>query len=109
MKRIIFLLSLPFFLTSCYPEQGTSIVKLKGDESALPQDLKGLKIYKVFTEGNEYVRVGVIKNQVVSTQESVFKGKVWENIDVVMVNSPKQIYKVKSVLMENDSLIVFRK
>ena len=50
-------------LTSC-ADPGTTQLRLNGNESNLPDELKGLKIYSVATDGGHYVKVAILNNQI---------------------------------------------
>jgi len=105
----IFLVMISLTLTSCDDrETGKSRLILNGDERGLPSELKGIKIYYVQTDYG-VVRVGVLNNQVVSTQHNVHSGKTTRSEDLIVLNNTDTPIKVSSILMENDSLIVFRK
>ena len=66
MKKILTFLILLLTLTSC-EDKGVTRQTLTGDESNLPAELKGLKVYRVSCGEGDYVKVAVIDNQVVST------------------------------------------
>ena len=92
-------------LTSC-SDAGTTQIQLNGDESNLPDELKGLKVYSVATDGGHYVQVAVLDNQINSTTYKV--GKHTESL-VIVNKQDNKLIEVSSVLMENDSLIICRK
>lgn len=77
------------------------------DQNGMPDELKGLKIYRVPYEGGlSSVKIGVLNNQVVSTTYQ--QGKHTETI--IMVNQPSsKVINVSSILLENDSIIICRK
>ena len=92
-------------LTSC-EDPGTTQLRLNGNESNLPDELKGLKIYSVATDEGDYVKVAILNNQINSTTYTV--GKHTQSLILVNKQDGKLI-EVSSVLMENDSLIICRK
>lgn len=92
-------------LSSCV-EAGVTSKKLNGDEQNLPDELKGLKIYRVSTGGGNYVKVAVLDDKINSTTYQV--GKYQESIVIVNRQTDRAI-EVSQVLLENDSLIVCRK
>lgn len=94
-------------LFSC-SDAGTTQQRLNGDESTLPEELKGLKVYTVSTGGISEVKVAVLNGQVNSATYMV--GKVEETTIVVNKGeyNERTIY-VKEILSENDSIIVIRK
>jgi len=92
-------------LTSC-ADPGTTQLRLNGNESNLPDELKGLKIYSVATDGGRYVKVAILNNQINSTTYTV--GKHTQSLILVNKQDGKLI-EVSSVLMENDSLIICKK
>lgn len=95
-------------LQSCsYKEPGVTYSKLNGDEQNLPNELKGLKIYNVSLGSGEYVNVAVMNDEINS---STYKaGKSQYTTIIVDNNKNDKIKKVKEILMENDSMIMFRK
>jgi hypothetical protein len=108
MKKVIFILSLVIIsiLTSC-SDPGTSSQKLSGGEMNLPDELKGLKVYRVSTgELGGYVYVGIIDNGVNSMTYPVGKHMA---TTIIINKSDNRMIEAKEVLMENDSLIVIRK
>ena len=105
MKKILSILILLFLLTSC-EDKGVTRQTLTGDETNLPQELKGLKVYRVSCGDNEYVKVGILNNQVVSTTYQ--SGKHQQSVILVNKGTPRTI-NVESVISENDSIIVIKK
>ena len=105
MKKILTALILLLTLTSC-EDKGVTKQWLSGDESTLPQELKGLKVYRVSCGEGEYVRVGILNNQVISTTYP--SGKVQESIILVNKEVARTI-NVESIISENDSIIVIKK
>jgi hypothetical protein len=105
MKKILSILILLFLLTSC-EDKGVTKQWLSGDESTLPAELKGLKVYRVSCGEGEYVRVGILNNQVISTTYP--SGKTQESIILVNKEVARTI-NVESIISENDSIIVIKK
>ena len=66
MKKIITLITLIMTITSC-ADPGTHRVTLNGNESTLPDELKGLKVYNIATDNGSFVKVAVMNNQINST------------------------------------------
>ena len=105
MKKILTCLILLCLLTSC-EDKGITQQWLSGDESTLPQELKGLKVYRVSCGEGVYVRVGILNNQVISTTYP--DGKVQESIILVNKEVARTI-NVESIISENDSIVVIKK
>ena len=105
MKKILTALILLLTLTSC-EDKGVTKQWLSGDESTLPPELKGLKVYRVSCGEGEYVRVGILNNQVISTTYP--DGKVQESIILVNKEVTRTI-NVESIISENDSIVVIKK
>lgn len=107
MKKLITLITIILTITSC-SDPGSTRVTLNGNESTLPDELKGLKVYNVATDNLGYVKVAVLNNQINSTTYTV--GKTQQTTLIINNNqtTPKVI-QVKNVIMENDSLIICRK
>jgi hypothetical protein len=84
-------------------EPGTTIVLLNGTEAALPEELKGLKIYRVVYDSTDsYMDIAVLPGGSAgySTGNTVLVGNGWD--------SPKEI-KISSIVFENDSMVMARK
>lgn len=94
-----------FLLVSC-EDKGITKQWLSGDESNLPQELKGLKVYRVSCGDGEYVRVGILNNQVISTTYT--EGKTTESVILVNKQTTRAI-NVESIISENDSIVVIKK
>jgi len=104
MKKLLLTLGL-FTLLACSPE-GTTEIRLNGDEKTLPNELKGLKIYNVSLGNGDHVKVALLNNNINST--TYRDGKVDKTIIVVDKRNQKVI-NVEDIIMENDSLIICRK
>lgn len=105
MKKILTILILLLTLTSC-EDKGVTRQRLMGNESNLPEEIKGLKVYSVSCGNGEWVKVGVLNNQAISTTYK--SGKSTQS--VILVN--KEVVKtinVESIISENDSIIVIKK
>lgn len=94
-----------FLIVAC-EDKGVTSQKLTGDESTLPAELKGLKVYRVSCGEGEYVRVGILNNQVISTTYQT--GKVHQSIILVNKETARTI-NVESIISENDSIVVIKK
>lgn len=103
MKNIILLLFV-FFLMSC-EQAGTTSINLYGEEDKLPQELKGMKVYKVFVDGGNYVRVAVLNNQINSLTYPVGKSQQ----TTILSKETGKLVMVSNIISENDSIIVCRK
>jgi hypothetical protein len=91
-------------LIGCNPP-GHTTQQLQGDEASLPAALKGLKVYRVAVENGVYAYVGVMDEEVNSITTT---GK--HGFSTIIVREQQNAeYKVKSIVMENDTLIMFKK
>jgi hypothetical protein len=113
MKKILVLLILLLTLTSC-EDKGLTRQTLTGDESTLPAELKGLKVYTVSTGEGNYVKVAVLNHQAISTTYQ--SGK--HQHSVILVNKEVEFgagqvttrtINIESIISENDSIIVIKK
>ena len=93
------------FFVGC-EDAGTTRQQLSGNESELPEELKGLKIYRVSTENGGAVRVAVLNGNVNS---STYKAGKTTQSTIVVNKSNGKLIEVREVLVENDSLLVCRK
>jgi hypothetical protein len=109
MKKILTILFCIALLTISCEDKGVTSQRLTGDEPTLPAELKGLKVYRVSCGDNEYVKVGILNNQVVSTTYQ--SGKHSQSI--ILVNKENstsdRTINVESIISENDSIIVIKK
>ena len=92
-------------LSSCV-EPGTTEIKLTGAETTLPPELKGLKIYRVVTEGHT-VYVGSLNGQP-ATSTTYPSGKFQESLILVNEDAPRRI-TYQRIISENDSILVIQK
>jgi hypothetical protein len=105
MKKILLALILLLTLTSC-EDKGLTRQTLTGDESTLPAELKGLKVYRVSCGEGDYVKVAVLNNQAISTTYK--SGKHQQSVILVNKETERTI-NVESIISENDSIIVIKK
>jgi len=105
MKKILIVLILALTLTSC-EDKGLTRQTLTGDESTLPAELKGLKVYTVSTGEGNYVKVAVLNNQSISTTYK--SGKYSQSVILVNKETERTI-NVESIISENDSILVIKK
>ena len=106
MKNLIKLFAIAFiavFVLSC--SKGSTSVKLNGDESDLPPELKGLKIYSVST-GMGGVKVAILNNQVNSVTYPVGKSK---ETTILLNQKENKMIVAKDIIFENDSIVIVRK
>ena len=98
MKLLIALIAASLLLSCEAP--GTTKLTLKGDEDALPPELKGLKVYSVvYDSSGNCMNIAVLdRNNMVTTGNSV----------VLVDNSgwDKREIEIKKIIMENDSMII---
>ena len=108
MRNTIFgmlIIALLIFFNACTPGETTN--SLNGDESALPAELKGLKVYFVRISHGDGVYVAVKDNKILSTTST---DKIAET--VVNINdetSEIRNYRSSDILLENDSIVVIKK
>jgi hypothetical protein len=105
MKKILLALILALTLLSC-EDKGVTRQTLTGDESNLPAELKGLKVYTVSTGEGNYVKVAVLNHQAISTTYQ--SGKHQQSVILVNKETERTI-NVESIISENDSIIVIKK
>jgi hypothetical protein len=105
--KIVASLMLMFCLFSCGEPKGTTYQYLNGNEENLPPELKGLKVYWVYTDNNNHgVKVAVLNDEVNSLTYK--EGKI-QTSTIIINKQNNRIIEIKDILMENDSLIVCRK
>lgn len=104
MKAIIVILGM-LLMVSC-SDAGVTRKTLNGDESTLPDELKGLKVYSVSTGDGNYVKVAILDNKLNSTTYKVSKH---EESTIILNKEASNVVDVKEVVYENDSIIIFKK
>jgi hypothetical protein len=105
MKKILLALILALTLLSC-EDKGVTRQTLTGDESNLPAELKGLKVYRVSCGEGDYVKVAVLNHQAISTTYQ--SGKHQQSVILVNKETERTI-NVESIISENDSILVIKK
>jgi hypothetical protein len=109
-RTILIFISISLLISCGMKEDfvGDSTKTLDGNESNLPTEIKGLRVYSVKTK-NGWVNVG-IKDNVTSLNYDVQYGKTLRNETVILINKDNnKLIQVKEILMENDSMIVCKK
>ena len=104
MKKLFIILFFAIFAMSCTPA-GVTRQNLNGNESTLPPELKGLKVYTVDLGGLEYVRVAILNNDVNSL--TYYQGKTTQS--VIIITPDNRVIKADEIISETDEIIVIRK
>lgn len=102
MKKLFLTIATITLLISCQKSGETFDKNL--DQSKLPQELKGLKVYSVSLGGTEWVKVGLLPNYT-STSYTYKSGKTTNSMIVFRgqeIDSSRVVY-------ENDSIVIIRK
>jgi len=97
MKKI-FTYILLLSLISCN-DSGVSKIPLSGNEENVPEEIKGIKVFKVALSDGDFIKVVVLENDLdksISTKSS--------NKNTILIAKKK--YKIIS---ENDSILVLKK
>lgn len=106
-KALVILIGLALaFLISC-EDKGITRESLEGNETQLPPELKGLKIYDVSIGGGSYVKVGVLEDKMVSTNYQV--GKHRQSMIIIDRRGQERNVEFESIISENDSILVIKK
>jgi hypothetical protein len=102
MKLKLMIIALVIGVTSCN-DPGYTRLRLQGNETNLPEELKGLKVYTVAIDNGRYIEVAIMGDKINSTTYQ--SGKNTQSI-VILNKQDNKLIEVSSVLMENDSLII---
>jgi hypothetical protein len=109
MKKLLAILFIVSIVTISCSDPGTTEIRVHGNEPALPEELKGLKIYSVSDGYGSRIKVAVFKGQVVG--EEYRSGKY--SYDAVNIykqdGSISRGYPESNILLENDSILILRK
>lgn len=102
MKKISLLLALLALLlaAACSNPRETS-VENEELQSNLPQELKGLKVYTVYLKDGNYIKIAVLNNNIVATDQ--------QNGEVRNQNAIINQTDLNKVIFENDSIMIIRK
>jgi hypothetical protein len=106
MKTKILAILLGCLLLTACDEKGENHQYLNGNETNLPDELKGLKVYSVCVSPGNWVKVAILDNKIKST--TYMDGKFSESV-LIVDKSTGKIITVSSIIVENDSIIVARK
>ena len=110
MYKIVCLIALSLVLFTC-SDPGTTETLLDGERlQNLPEDLKGLKVYKVSLGESSSIMVAVLKDDMNSIQYK--SGKYTKDVIILedsWDSSEKREIPIKIIVMENDSIIVAEK
>lgn len=105
LKVITILFAFSILIFSCQ-SPGMTTKKLDGDENLLPEELRGLRVYNVSLNDGNSVKVAILNNELNSI--TGIKGKRNEST-IILNTETRNTIEVKEILMENDTLIIFRK
>jgi len=94
-------------LSSC-SDAGTTTLVVNGSESALPEELKGLKIYSVSDGSGNVIKVCCFGNRVLGTTYQSGKFKC-DAINIYNNDGSTRSYLATSIIVENDSILVIKK
>ena len=106
-KTLVILMGLSLSLLISCEDKGITRESLVGNETQLPPELKGLKIYSVSVGGGSYVKVAILNNKPISTTYQV--GKHSESTIIVDKTGEEKTIHVESIISENDSIMVIKK
>ena len=105
MLTILFLVSI--VAISC-SDPGTTRIRVHGTEPALPEELKGLKIYSVSEGNGRNIKVAVFQGQVVGTTYQNGKYQ-YDAVNIYKSDGSIRAYPESNIIIENDSILVIRK
>lgn len=106
LLAIIMITAIIIALSGCV--KGSATQRLSGDEPALPQELKGLKVYTVHTGGIGEIKVAILNGEVNSLTYPV--GKTEETTIVINKGHyDERVIEAEEILSETDEIIVIKK
>jgi hypothetical protein len=109
MKKLLAILFLVSVVTISCSDPGTTDIRVHGNEPALPEELKGLKIYSVSDGYGSHIKVAVFKGQVVGEQYRNGKYR-YDAVNIYKQDgSVSKGYPESNILLENDSILILRK
>ena len=111
MLKLFTIVIFTALLVSCGKQGDTQLLmEDKITSSNLPEDLKGLKVYKVFTGFDDCIKVAVINNKVSSV--TYHEGKTEQSILVLAKEESEERFymiPIEEIIIENDTMIMARK
>jgi hypothetical protein len=105
MKTLFLFLFASLFLSSC-TDAGVTRTHLDGTEENLPDELKGLKVYRVSTGGGDYVKVAILNSEVNSL---TYRDGKHDETTIIVNGSAKSREIYGEIISETDSIIVIHK
>ncbi len=106
-KTLVILMGLSIALLISCEDKGITRESLVGNETQLPPELKGLKIYDVSIGSGSYVKVGILEDKIISTNYQV--GKHRQSMIIVDKGGQERKIEFESIISENDSILVIKK
>jgi hypothetical protein len=106
-KTLVILMGLSLALLISCEDKGITRESLVGNETQLPPELKGLKIYDVSIGSGSYVKVGILEDKIISTNYQV--GKHRQSMIIVDKGGQERKIEFESIISENDSILVIKK
>ena len=104
-SNLLYTMLVAVFFVGC-ENAGTTRQQLSGNESELPEELKGIKIYRVATGNGGSVKVAILNGNINST---TYKQGKTKQSTIIVNKQNRKLIEVKEVLIENDSVLVCRK
>lgn len=107
MKKLVFALviaTVSWSITAC-TESKTDVTQMKVKDEDLPNELRGIKFYRIYTENGASF---VLATQQSSVTEYGSNGLSRATVAVVRVDttSSTRVIEIKEIISENDSVIV---
>jgi hypothetical protein len=110
MFKLILLSIVLSLLLSCKNPETTKLLMDGKNNPNLPEELKGLKVYKVYLNSGNPIKVAVLNGQIKSVSET--SGKVLRQTMVLTKEESKDcvyMIPIQDILLENDTIITARK
>lgn len=108
MKKLILILLTVFTLSSC-KEKGTTTQSIYGNETQLPDELKGMEVYDVSGGQGTWFKVAILPDKQVNSI-TYMQGKTTATTIIINPNSNNQRTIIaREIISENDSIIVLKK
>ena len=109
MKKIVRILSILVIVISMFScGKAGDIRKYYVDDSKLPIELQGLKVYTVCYADEQWIRIAVLNDKINSISHDEGTNNR-TTVTTVVVSSSNRIINAREIISENDSIIVIRK
>lgn len=111
MKKLVFALviaTISWSITSC-TESKTDVTQMKVKDEDLPNELRGIKFYRVYTENGASFVLATTPTQTAVTKykaNGIVDSRTVGILESDSLSNKQRLIEIKEIISENDSVIV---